>query len=168
MITALLLGMTLQLPPKVVAVPFRSKEHRDTSVTYLVIHNDSSPNPRTTFRFLKKKKNSYHYYIDRSGIVYRLIDPAYVANHAGLSFYDGYLRMNQYSIGICLENVPPAEYTSAQYESLAWLVKQMYVRFPDSQSHRIVGHEDIAIPRGRKSDPGPYFLWSRLYTLLYQ
>lgn len=149
-------------PPKIVNRPLPAKERRDTSVTFIVIHYDSSPDPKTTFRFLRKKHNSYHYYIARNGTIYKMVDPAYKANHAGISFYDGRIRMNRYSIGICFENQYPEEYTDAQYASGAWLIKTLYKRFPEAKTHPLLGHSDIAIPRGRKSDPGEHFSWDRL------
>ena len=155
-----LVASLMYIPPKIVDKPFPRGRLRDTAVTYIVIHNDSSPTPRVTFKYLKRRRNSYHYYISRDGTIHRLVDPRYEANHAGLTFYDGYVRMNRYSIGICFENMPPQEYTDAQYKSGAWLIQQLHKRFPDSKTKPVVGHEDIAIPRGRKNDPGPHFDWA--------
>jgi AmpD protein len=167
MILPLLLASLLWTqPPKVVNRPFPAKQRRDTSVTYIVIHYDSSPDPKTTFNFLKRKRNSYNYYIARNGTIYKMIDPAYKANHAGLSFYDGHVRMNNYSIGICFENKYPQAYTDAQYKSGAWLVSKLYERFPDARTHPLLGHSDIAIPRGRKHDPGDHFSWSTFHSLI--
>jgi N-acetylmuramoyl-L-alanine amidase len=70
--------------------------------------------------------------------------------------------MNDVSIGICLENIPPSAYTSIQYERLAWLVASIHRRFPNSKNNRILGHSDVAIPRGRKTDPGPHFSYAAL------
>lgn len=154
-----LVASLMYVPPKIVDRPFPRGRLRDTTVTYIVIHNDSSPTPRVTFKYLKRHRNSYHYYISRDGTIHRLVDPRYEASHAGLTLYDGYVRMNRYSIGICFENMPPQEYTDAQYKSGAWLVQQLHKRFPDSKTKPVVGHEDIAIPRGRKNDPGQHFNW---------
>lgn len=164
------LVVSLFQPMKIVNKPFKHGGLRDTSVNYLVIHNDSSMNSKTTFSFLKKKRNAYHYYIDESGVLYKLIDPKYQANHAGLSFYEGHIRMNRYSIGICLGNMPPRRYKETQYNSLAWLIVELQHRFPDSQYRPVIGHKDIAFPRGRKSDPGPQFDWQLLnyYIQIYQ
>lgn len=163
MILSLILASLLWTqPPKIIKRPFPAKERRDTSVTFIVLHYDSSPDPKTTFRFLREKRNSYHYYIARNGTIYKMVDPAYRANHAGISFYDGYVRMNKYSIGICLENRYPQAYTQAQYVSAAWLINQMYARFPEAKTHPILGHSDIAVPRGRKHDPGDHFSWDIL------
>jgi len=163
MILSMLLASLLwSQPPKIVNRPLPARERRDTSVTFIIVHYDSSPNPKTTFKFLRRKRNSYHYYIGRDGTIYKMVDPAYKANHAGLSFYDGYVRLNNYSIGICFENRHPQAYTDAQYASGAWLIGQIYRRFPNAKEHPLLGHSDVAIPRGRKHDPGDHFSWDIL------
>jgi N-acetyl-anhydromuramyl-L-alanine amidase AmpD len=162
-----LFWLSLFVPPVIVDKPFPSKLRRDTTTTYIVIHNDSSPSPTVTFQWLRKKNTSYHYYIDRTGKIYKMIDPSYQANHAGISFYDNLRQLNKVSIGICLQNKIPQQYTEYQYESLSWLVNSMYDRYPESRSHPILGHDMIAWPRGRKSDPGEHFDWNKLYRYLY-
>lgn len=165
------LSILLQLAePTVVNKPMPnfSKRFRDTTKSFIVLHYDESDSYLGTRRWLIKKRNSYHYYIERSGRIIKLVDPKYEANHAGTSLWRSYLRMNRYSIGICLQNKVPQEYTEKQYVSLAWLIKAMQERFKDrdSTAHIILGHEDIAIPRGRKHDPGIHFDWDKLYSLL--
>jgi AmpD protein len=74
------------------------------------------------------------------------------------------VRLNKYSIGICLQNDPPEAYTEKQYNSVAWLINELQLRYKDSTSKVIVGHSDIALPRGRKLDPGKHFSWITLYA----
>lgn len=156
-------ALTFQPPsPKVINTPFPRGDRRDTTNNYIVLHYDASMDFKTTFRWLKRKKNSYHYFIRRDGTIHKLIDPAYQANHAGLSFWDNNLRMNKYSIGICLQNDGKIAYTDQQYASLLWLINIQKKRFHDITEERIIGHSDIAIPRGRKSDPGDHFDWTRI------
>lgn len=166
MIGALLAVLLTVQSPKVVSNPFPVRDRRDTTANYIVLHYDSGASPASTFRYLRKKRLSYHYYISRNGTIYKLVDPKYRANHAGLSAYDGKLRMNKYSIGICFQNKSPELYTDAQYESAAWLINVLYGRFPESRTHKIVGHSDIAFPRGRKKDPGEHFSWDKLHDLM--
>lgn len=149
-------------------LPIKKVERRDTTRNFIVLHYDGSGNYSSARRWLIKKRNSYHYYIERSGRIIKLVDPKYQANHAGVSLWRTYLRMNKYSIGICLQNKPPQSYTEAQYTSLTWLIKQMQNRFKDKDStaHVILGHSDVAVPRGRKEDPGEHFDWDKLYSLL--
>ena len=57
-------------------------------------------------RYIKSKK-SYHYFIDRFGRVYRLVQEDHAANHAGNSIWADdewiYLKLNHAFIGICFE-----------------------------------------------------------------
>ena len=151
---------------KPIRMPYKMK--RDTTKNFIVLHYDDSDSYLGTRKWLIKKRNSYHYYIQRSGVIVKMVDPKYQANHAGASLWRSYLRMNKYSIGICLENKPPQLYTEKQYNSLAWLIKVLQSRFKDKDStaRTILGHGDIATPRGRKQDPGEHFDWGKLYTLL--
>jgi len=165
------LAVLLQLAEPTVIhrpMPRSTSKIRDTSRNFIVLHYDESDSYLGTRRWLIKKRNSYHYYIERSGRIIKLVDPKYEANHAGASLWRTYLRMNRYSIGICLQNKVPQEYTDVQYKSLAWLIKVMQSRFKDKDStaYVILGHSDVAIPRGRKHDPGEHFEWNKLYSLL--
>lgn len=158
----LIFWLTTFNPPKVVNTPFPHGSRRDTTDNYIVIHYDNGIDTKSTFRYLRRKRNSYHYFIDKRGTIYKLIDPRYQANHAGLSYWDGKLRMNKYSIGICLQNDGKSIYTEQQYISLLWLINIQKNRFHDITDNRIIGHSDIAIPRGRKPDPGEQFIWRRI------
>lgn len=139
---------------------------RNTSVNYIVLHYDDGKSYSGTRKFLLRKGNSYHYYVKRNGTVVKLVDTKYQAGHAGISYYKGYVRMNRYSIGISLQNDPPQKYTDAQYKSTAWLITQLQRKYKDSTSRVILGHSEIAVPRGRKKDPGSHFNWSRLRKLI--
>lgn len=139
---------------------------RDTSKNYIVLHYDDGKSYSSARSFLIKKGNSYHYYIKRDGTIMKMLDTKYEAGHAGLSYYNGNVRMNRYSIGICLQNNPPQKYTTAQYNSAAWLIRQLQKRYEDSTSKIILGHSEIAVPRGRKKDPGKHFNWKKLHMLI--
>jgi len=168
MLNELFLSFTLLLqPPTIVSQPiYKNAMFRDTTINYIILHADQGGNESSVFSFLRKRKDSYHYYITRSGKIYKWLDPKYKANHAGVSMWNGTFRMNDKSIGICLQNKIPQQYTSEQYKSLVWLILQLYDRFPDSRDLPVLGHSDVAIPRGRKSDPGKHFNWKLLYINL--
>jgi N-acetylmuramoyl-L-alanine amidase len=53
-------------------------------------------------------------------------------------------------------------FTETQYHLLGELIKEIRVHYPLITPDRIVGHGDVAIPRGRKTDPGLAFDWERL------
>lgn len=153
--------------PVLVHKPLPARELRDTSENYIVIHYDSSSSSTITWKYLRKKGNAYHYLIDRKGTIIKMIDPKYRARHAGLSYYDGHFELNKYSIGICLVNNGVQPYTQQQYMSLSWLIAQLQKRYHNITTSKIIGHSDIAIPRGRKKDPGPQFNWLLFFSLIH-
>jgi N-acetylmuramoyl-L-alanine amidase len=53
-------------------------------------------------------------------------------------------------------------FTEMQYRVLAALITEIRAHYPAITSERIVGHADIALPRGRKIDPGSAFDWGRI------
>ena len=165
MIHSLLLALSLLVaPPKVInrLLPVKALVVRDISKNYIVIHYDSG-DYASTRRTLIRKSLSYHYYVKTDGTVVKFMDPKYKANHAGSSMYQGLFGMNNYSIGICLEHRGGA-YTKAQYNSTAWLINILQSRFSDTTSRVVIGHSDVAIPRGRKKDPGKDFDWVFLHS----
>ena len=158
-----LLFIAQLLAPTVLSKPLPiQKKLRSTTANYIVLHYDDGGSYKSTRNTLIKKKNGYHYYIQRNGVIIKLIDTKYQANHAGISYYKGMFRLNKYSIGICLQNDPPQAYTEAQYKSTAWLIDVLQNKYKDSTTQVLLGHSDIAIPRGRKEDPGSHFDWKKL------
>lgn len=131
---------------------------------------------------------STHYMIDREGTIYSLVPENRVAFHAGKGILSDFPmwkdRLNDYSIGIELMAIGTEEemeqvfrlhnvdydsidssfigYTDAQYESLNRLLQNILQRNPTIKNDRtrIVGHDEYA--KGRKSDPGSLFDWSKI------
>jgi N-acetylmuramoyl-L-alanine amidase len=167
-----MLGLLLWLQlahPTMVLKPFPNHNTiRATSDNIVVVHYDSGESVPGTLRYLKRKRNAYHYVIGRDGTIFKLIDPKYEARHAGLSYFRGHLRLNHYSIGICLSGTGVMPFTEAEYASLSWLLRELKARYADIDTTKIVGHSDIAIPRGRKRDPGPNFDWQKLFVMFEQ
>ena len=164
----LLLIATLMMPqqPTILRRLFPPKIARDTTVNLIVIHYDSGNSSNIVIRYLRQTHKSYHYYIERSGRIIQLVNPTQVAGHAGVSRWGTLSSLNFSSIGICLQNIPPQSYTDAQYVSLVFLAGQLQHRWPDITVDKIVGHEDVAYPRGRKHDPGKKFDWARFRAAL--
>jgi AmpD protein len=162
MITSLLVGVTLQL--NIVNMPLPTKKViRDSTKNYIVIHNDgTNMNARGTYNVLQRRRLSYHYFIDRNGRVYRFTDTKYVAKHAGVSYSDGLMSWNDFSIGICLQGMNGLVYTNKQYESLQKLIDELGKRYTDVPNHRLQFHSEIAFPWGRKHDPGETFDRTRI------
>lgn len=107
---------------------------------------------------------SAHLLIRRDGSVTQYVPFGKRAWHAGRSHYQGRERCNDFSIGIELEGSDYVEFEAAQYEALAGVITALLHAYPTLSSRHITGHSDIA--PGRKTDPGPYFDWSRLRAAL--
>lgn len=100
---------------------------------------------------------SPHYLIDRQGTIYRLVDDANIAYHAGESqMPDGRTGVNAFSIGVEILNTEQDHYTDKQYQSTKDLIVYLKERHPIKF---VVGHNDIA--PGRKTDPWN-FDWKKL------
>lgn len=121
--------------------------------------NQLDPLAHPYFEQVYSNRVSAHLFIRRDGEVVQFVPFHQRAWHAGVSFYQGRDKCNDFSIGIELEGSVEEPFEEAQYQSLVPILDillQTYGIKPDA----IVGHQDIA--PGRKDDPGPYFDWSRL------
>ncbi|MFA9262193.1 MAG: N-acetylmuramoyl-L-alanine amidase [Undibacterium sp.] len=98
-----------------------------------------------------------HYIIDRKGVIYRLVDEANIAYHAGASkMPDGRKNVNDFSIGIEMIANESDGYTEKQYAAVNVLIADIKTRY---KIKNIVGHSDIAPTR--KTDPWK-FDWKKL------
>lgn len=104
---------------------------------------------------------SSHFLIRRDGSIEQYVPTTARAWHAGVSNWQGRERCNDFSIGIELEGSDTQPFEGVQYPALAALVRRLAERHPIAD---VAGHSDIA--PGRKTDPGPFFDWSRLADLL--
>jgi AmpD protein len=130
--------------------------------------SDSS-DPERCAQVLDDNKVSAHYLISRRGKVFSLVPEKERAWHAGLSkmpaFMGGDEGVNDFSIGIELIAKDHQLFTKSQYKALSELTEQICRRFP---IRYVVGHQDIALPKGRKSDPGERFDWNSYREMLEQ
>lgn len=106
---------------------------------------------------LRGMRVSSHFVIHRDGRVEQYVSCNERAWHAGVSSFFGRERCNDFSVGIELEGSDRCAFEDAQYASLNEVVQALTRRYP---IEALAGHSDIA--PGRKTDPGPYFEWSRL------
>lgn len=106
---------------------------------------------------------SSHLLIRRDGEIVQYVPFDLRAWHAGRSSYQGVENCNDFSIGIELEGIDDQPYSEAQYRQLAAVTRVLNEIYPQTFGH-IAGHSEIA--PGRKTDPGPAFLWSHYRALL--
>lgn len=109
------------------------------------------------FHEIAGRRVSAHFFIRRDGEVIQFVSCLERAWHAGVSCWRGRDRCNDFSIGVELEGDDDTRFAAEQYSALQRLLSLLCSIFPVKA---IVGHADIA--PGRKTDPGPWFEWSRL------
>lgn len=115
------------------------------------------------FATIKGAEVSAHLFIERDGTVTQCVNFDDRAWHAGRSSYLGRDECNDYSIGIELEGSDFVPFSAEQYEVLAQVIAAIYAAYPKTRRH-LTGHSDIA--PNRKTDPGPFFEWSRLRAMV--
>jgi AmpD protein len=120
--------------------------------------NRLDPAEHPYFRKIAGLKVSAHFFIRRDGELIQFVPCAGRAWHAGESQWRGRGRCNDFSIGVELEGADDVAFSDAQYEVLGRLTRALKKAYPIVD---IVGHSDIAVPAGRKTDPGPFFDWPR-------
>ena len=139
---------------------------------FIVVHSTESRLP-SALRTLSRGKvrrgrhvtrgGHAHYLVARTGTIYRLLDPRYWADHAGVSMWNGRENLSDVSLGVELEGFHDQPFTDAQYASLRWLLGVLRRRFGIS-SRDVLEHYRVAYTppnrfysrpwRGRKRDPG--------------
>jgi N-acetylmuramoyl-L-alanine amidase len=132
-----------------------------TIISSIVIHFTDMDNFDEAVERLTQPeyKVSSHYIIHKNGTIYELVAPHLKAWHAGISSWDGIESVNDFSIGIELDNNGNEEFSTALMTSLIALCHKLIKEFPIEQQF-IVGHSDVA--PDRKVDPGYFFDWQLL------
>ena len=140
---------------------FNERNNSDV-IKILVIHDTRMFSHESVIERLCSPVNkvSCHYVIAKSGEIFNLVDESKLAWHAGSSFWRGDVSLNNYSIGIELDNKGDEAFTDAQYKSLIVLAQDIIKRH-EIKPINIVGHSDIS--PWRKVDPNAKFVWQTLY-----
>ena len=125
--------------------------------------NKMDPGGNDYLESINTLKVSSHFLITRKGLLIQFVPLHKRAWHAGISKFEGRDNCNDFSIGIELEGCDDEEFESNQYKSLLELLKFLSKKYKIPKRN-IVGHSDIA--SGRKTDPGSYFNWDLLQSLL--
>ncbi len=111
------------------------------------------------FQEISLLRVSAHCLIERTGRITQYVNFNDRAWHAGLSYFEGREKCNDFAIGIELEGSNEQPFTTQQYDTLQRLTRQIMQAYPRITKERIVGHCDVS--PGRKIDPGQYFDWQR-------
>jgi N-acetylmuramoyl-L-alanine amidase len=139
--------------------PNFNERPENTKIDTIVIHYTEKKDDITWHLEALELKVSAHYLINRDGKIFSVVPDHLRAFHAGKSFWRGKEKVNDFSIGIELDNNGKEEFSSALMSSLISLCKELIYKHP-IDPFNIIAHSDIA--PGRKSDPGRLFDWGLL------
>jgi len=132
-----------------------------TLIDTIIIHHTKMADYISALKRLcnPEAKVSAHYLINKQGEIFSLVPEENRAWHAGVSFWRGREKVNDFSIGIELDNNGEEEFSKELMKSLLDLCKGIIKRNPIDKFN-VIGHSDVA--PGRKDDPGILFDWSIL------
>lgn len=110
---------------------------------------------------------SAHYLIEKSGHTYQLVADEYAAWHAGRANWYGQTAINECSLGIELVNDNSGHdgYPPEQIDALLELTQAKVAQYQIAPN-MVTRHLDVAIPRGRKTDPAG-FPWPEFIARLF-
>ena len=147
-------------------------KHLRKSTKFIIIHSTegSLPSSLRTLSKGKVRRRRYisrgghaNYLIAKNGMIYRILNPKYRANHAGISMWNGLQSLSSHSLGIELEGYHNIPFTNDQYKSLKELLRILQKRY-QIKDRNVLEHYRIAYSRpnrlnkkhrrGRKRDPG--------------
>lgn len=143
--------------PQVISVEDRfgkwlkhSNRSHGARVSTIVLHHDAGASALSTINYLRKPLTlaSYHYLIERDGVIWKCVPGTKKAWHAGLSRGPFGENVNDYSIGICLSNrgTGSEPYPEAQIASALWLIDQVKLAYPSLKyitTHRLITRRKI-------------------------
>ena len=141
------------------------RRKKASSLNYIIIHYTAIKSYKEALSHLcaKKNKASSHFFINKYGEIFYLVDIMDRAWHAGRSYWNGIIDINSESIGIEMDNSGHhynfENYTPKQINSLIKLLKYIFKNYKINQQN-ILGHSDVA--PYRKIDPGEKFPWQKL------
>ncbi|MFC1975285.1 N-acetylmuramoyl-L-alanine amidase [Chloroflexota bacterium] len=141
--------------------PNFNRRKRPNDITAITIHSTANSTLRGVIDWFNNPnaKVSAHYTIGKDGKIAQHVRDSDRAWHAGKSEWKGRSACNDYCIGIELVNLNDGQdpYPEAQHQINVALCAYLCHRYNISVDD-IMGHLDIALPKGRKSDPRNYDL----------
>ncbi len=136
-------------------------------IRFILLHFDAASNSTSAVNWLTKKASgvSADLHITRDGKVTQMAKFNQITWHAGRSEWNGFTNLNRYAIGIEQENMGLVkgvyqDWTEVQIQKCIEVCKALVKSYPTITD--ILGHEEVAMPRGRKDDPGPKFPMERV------
>lgn len=126
------------------------------SQKYLVIHYTATSSASSAINWLTDPQSmvSAHLHLDKEGVFVQMVDFDTTAWHVGVSEHNGLTGLNSYSIGIEISNTGSEPYTEKQLDALVEVGIALNETYHFDE---ILAHSEVAIPLGRKQDPGKLF-----------
>jgi hypothetical protein len=150
---------------------FRSSNYgsrSDQSISMIVLHATAG-SAASALAWLTNPaaRVSAHYLIEKSGHTYQLVADEYAAWHAGRASWQGQTAVNECSIGIELANDNSGRdgYPPEQIDALLELTQAKVAQYQIAPV-MVTRHLDVALPRGRKTDPAG-FPWPEFVARLF-
>jgi LysM repeat protein len=132
-----------------------------TDITAVVIHSTANSSLERVIEWFNNPNSqvSAHYTIGKDGRIAQHVPDKDRAWHAGQSTWKGRNGCNDYTIGIELVNLNDGRdpYPEIQHQANVALCAYLCYTYKINTDD-IMGHLDIALPPGRKSDPRGYDL----------
>ena len=144
---------------------FNTPKRQKKNIKYIIIHYTGMKNELSALNKLTdlKSKVSAHYFIKKNGKIINLVPDLYEAWHAGKSNWKNIQFLNQYSIGIEIQNSGHEnfyeKFPNKQMNSVKKLLRFLTKKYRINCKN-VLGHSDIA--PDRKKDPGEKFPWLEL------
>lgn len=129
-------------------------------ITIIVIHDTGGRTAESALSWMESPLSnvSSHYLVDKDGTIYQLVEDEDVAWHVGASVLWHESDLNRIALGIELVDDSLDKYPDEQMTALIDLTAGLCDKY-QIPLNRIVGHENVAMPKGRKVDPGADFPW---------
>ncbi len=141
--------------------PNFNKRRSSDDITAIVIHSTANSSLQGVIDWFNNPNSqvSAHYTIGKDGRIAQHVKDGDRAWHAGQSVWKGRNSCNDYAIGIELVNLNNGQdpYPEAQHRANVALCAYLCYTY-NIQVDDIMGHLDIALPPGRKTDPRGYDL----------
>jgi N-acetylmuramoyl-L-alanine amidase len=142
-----------------VGSPNFNNRRRPDDITAIIIHSTANSSLERVVEWFNNPSAqvSAHYTIGKDGAIVQHVQDMHRAWHAGRSAYKGRQSCNDFAIGIELVNLNDGAdpYPESQHQANVTLCVYLCRKYNISPDD-IIGHLDIAIPPGRKSDPRGY------------
>jgi len=144
---------------------FSPKKRIRKNIKFIVFHYTGMNSETKAINRLidVKSKVSCHYFIRKNGDIILMVPELYIAWHAGKSKWKNYNSINNYSIGIEIQNKAHQsgyqKFSRVQIKSLIKISRYLIKKYKINKKN-ILGHSDIAF--NRKKDPGEKFPWEYL------